>query len=111
MNRTRKGDYYRNRTRDWLEQEGWTVAKLEHRQRLFTKTGVIFRASDIWGSDLVAINGEDIVFVQVKSNEKHLAQGEKELKKWPFPKSVKLWVVRWPPSRRLSVGPDIVEVQ
>jgi hypothetical protein len=114
--KVQKGNYYRNRTKAWLESLGYTVANLERKQRIQIpdKDGgpdkIFFRTSDIWGSDLIARNEERMVFIQVKSNPVHIAQGMREINKGPWPPTVERWVVYWPPRRRSKDGPDIVEV-
>lgn len=102
MNKVSKGNYYRLRTRKWLEKDGYVVFNMEQRQRIFNpKTKqVFFIARDIAGSDLMAMNGVDLIFVQVKSNKGHINQGLIELAKFPFPKFVKRWVVFWKPRAR-----------
>lgn len=111
--RQKKGNYYRLRTKKWLQAHGWTVENAEKRQRVVTKDRlsgedrVLFIAKDLWGADLVAINGEEILFVQVKSNPGDIAKGMRELVRHPYPPSVRLWVVYWVPRSR---EPEIHEV-
>ena len=114
MSNDKKGNYHRLKTRKWLERLGYAVEYMERRQRIVTrdkKTGkerVIFVARDIWGADLAAMNGREIIFVQVKANEGDISRGMKELARHPYPPSVELWVVHWPYRAR---EPRIEEVE
>ena len=107
MSTIRKGNYYRNRTRQWLEQEGWTVAVAETNYGVYTGDRVVYVKRDLWGGDLIAKNEEEIVWVQVKANDGDVAAGAKQLlAAGPWP-GVSLWVVYWPPRRLIKVGPEI----
>ena len=116
MNKSSKGNYYRLRTKKWLEEKGYLVENAEKSQRIVTKdrtTGelkVLFIKKDIWGADLIARNAESLVFVQVKANKGDISKGMKELSRGPWPPSVGRWVAYWPPRRRMAEGPEIVEV-
>jgi hypothetical protein len=107
-----KGNYYRLRTRKWLESLGYTVENAEVTQRIVTKDGlVLFKKRDLWGADLLVRDESNIIFVQVKTNKGDLAKGMRELSKGPWPLFVGRWVCWWPPRRRLEIGPEIVEVK
>jgi hypothetical protein len=110
-----KGNYYRLRTKKWLQSLGYLVENLERQQRVVKKNelgedSVFFLKFDIWGADLIARNEEHVLFVQVKTNEGDVARGIKELNKGPWPGSVDRWVVYWPKRRKFKVGPEIIEV-
>ena len=111
-----KGNYYRLRTKKWLESLGFLVENLERSQRIQTvdkqtgKEHVLFIKRDIWGADLIARDRDHILFVQVKTNKAHISQGMKELNRGPWPTFVARWVVYWPPRRLMKQGPDITEV-
>lgn len=113
MSRASTGNYYKNRTKKWLEKDGFVVANMETQFRVVTKdkkTGedkVIFVKRDTFGADLMAMDGSRLVFVQVKTNKGDIAAGLKELAKHPYPPFVELWVVRWEPRAR---EPEIAEV-
>jgi len=119
MNRTRKGNYYRTRTKKWLVREGYDVVVTEVTQRVTRKdreTGelsTIFIKHDLWGADLLAINDERIVAVQVKANAGDISRGLKELAgaPWSRSRSVEMWCVHWPARRLMTQGPDVHEVQ
>ncbi len=109
VNTTRKGNYYSLKTRKWLEADGYVVAKMETRQRIWTKNGPIYRGGDIFGADLLALHEErdEIIFVQVKANKGDVAKGMRELAAHPYPSCVTLWVVHWPLRAR---EPEVTEV-
>jgi hypothetical protein len=116
---TSKGNYYRTRTKQWLESQGFDVTVCEVAQRVMRRdrrTGelsVIFLKHDLWGADLLASDGERLVVVQCKTHERDVARGLRELAQAPWPRlaGLDLWCVRWPPRRRLADGPDVHEVE
>lgn len=112
MNTVAKGNYHRNKTRTWLESEGYTVAIAETNYGVFLpKTGKIhYVKKDLWGGDLIAKNEEELIWVQVKANGGDVIAGARELlTSGPWP-GVTLWVVHWPLRRRLTQGPEITVV-
>lgn len=108
MNKIRKGSYYRLKTKKWLEKDGFKVENLEISQRIFTKDKkVIFIKKDLWGADLLASNGVQLIVIQNKANKGDISKGIKELKSAPWPAFVKRWVVFWEYRAR---EPEIIEV-
>jgi Holliday junction resolvase-like predicted endonuclease len=87
VNKIRKGNYYRLKTKKWLESKGYLVEILEHSGRYSKK--------DIWGSDLIAKNETEMVFIQVKSNKGDISSGKKQLLATAWPPNIELWVVYW----------------
>ena len=102
LNKVRKGNYYRLKTRKWLESKGYLVEILEHSGRYSKK--------DIWGSDLIAKNETELIFIQVKSNKAHLSMGKKELLATVWPPFVKLWVVCWEPYSKKPIVVEVVQL-
>jgi hypothetical protein len=68
MNKVSKGNYYRKRTKDFYEKDGWRVDICEKNQRIFTPKGIVFVKKDLWGADLIAAKGEEMMFIQCKTN-------------------------------------------
>ncbi len=115
MSNVSRGNYYLNKTIEFLEEEGYRVAKLERLNGLFIKdkkTGqsrMLWQKKDIWGSDCMAMNDKHLVFVQVKG-------GDMSLKKEAIvnfdnlivPPNVEKWIVIWRP--RVKV-PEIITVK
>jgi hypothetical protein len=69
----KKGNYYKSKTRDFLKKQGYAVETME-RYTQFVKDGkrIMFKR-DIFASDLLAMNENDIIFVQVKLGRKNIA--------------------------------------
>lgn len=108
MNKIKKGNYYRLKTKKWLEKDGYLVENLEKSQRIFTKDKkVIFIKKDIWGCDLIAKNKNELIFIQVKADKGDISKGIKEINKTPWPDFAKKWVVFWPYKAK---EPEIIEV-
>ena len=104
-----KGNYYKYKTKKWLEKDGYVCEYLEKNQRLFIKDRVIFIKRDLFGADGLAMNDEQIIFWQCKLNKKNVALAIKEFNKFPFPSCPCLsrWIVIWKPRIR---QPEIIEV-
>ena len=104
---SRVGSYYRLKTKKWLEAKGWTVATLERHQRIFDekKNKIFFIKRDIFGSDMMAMNGEQMIFVNSVFGKSNIASHIKEFAKYPFPKYIEKWVVVW---ERGDREPDII---
>jgi hypothetical protein len=62
-----RGSYYKARSKRHLERAGYDVADMELVRNIWTPHGVLPSKRDQWASDLLAKNGEELVFVQVKS--------------------------------------------
>ena len=113
VSKIKKGNYNCLKTKKWLEADGYVVEKLERRQIipiLDKRTGqkkIIFIVKDIFGADLLAMNGTEIIFVQVKTHSGDVIKGMNEFLKYPYPSVVKRWVARWEPRAK---EPDIKEL-
>ena len=90
-----KGNYYQKKTKEWFEKEGYTVYPMEFARSIYTPKGVIYMKRDIAGADLMAMNGEEIIFIQCKTSKGDINKGIKELNAHPYPKDTKKIVVRW----------------
>ena len=95
MNKRAIGNRNKLKTKKWLEGRGYYVENSEVNKICYFGGRLVAVHKDLLGSDLVAMNGKDIIFVQSKTNKKDILDGVKEFKKYPFPKFVKRWVVRW----------------
>jgi hypothetical protein len=83
------------KTKKWLEKLGYRVENSEVNKICYFGGRLVAVHKDLVGSDLLAMNGKDIIFVQCKTNKTDMSDGKKEFEKYPFPEFVKLWVVRW----------------
>lgn len=108
-----KGNYYKRKTKKWLEEKGFEVEYIERYQRFFNKknNSVGYIKQDLFGSDMLAIKEDQIIFVQSKYNEKskskNVASAIKEFKKHKFPEFTDQWIVVWTLRVR---EPDIIDV-
>ncbi|KKL17095.1 hypothetical protein LCGC14_2489020, partial [marine sediment metagenome] len=68
-----KGSYYVTKTIAFYRSQGYHVEKLEKLMRIVTKDKrVVFIKRDLFGCDVLAVSEEEILFIQVKSNKRHL---------------------------------------
>ena len=106
----KKGNYYRQKTKKWFQDEGYYAEYLEKHQRIFSKGKVIFINRDIAGSDGFAMKADppQLIFWQCKLRKVNIASALKEFAKFPFPHFVERWVVVWTPRQR---EPDIIKYE
>ena len=102
-----KGTYYRNRTKEFFEKAGYHVVLLEKLQRIYVRGRVVFKKQDVWGSDGMMSDGKELIFWNSKFGRDHIAEGIKEFNDYPWPSSIKLWIVVWEYRAR---EPDIISV-
>lgn len=103
MTASSRGNYYKLRTKRWLEAKGYTVAFMERVGWIPPKRPgdrMIPVKRDQFGSDLLAMNHEEIVFIQVKFGASriaagHLADARREFAKYVFPPGTQRWIVTW----------------
>ena len=94
MSKVTKGNYYQKKSKDFLIADGWRVENLEKNQRIFTKKGLIFIKKDLWGADIIAVKGDEMMFIQCKTNRVDINKGLNELAKYPMPKWCKEEVIK-----------------
>ena len=100
----KSGNYYLNKSKKFFEGDGWAVKRTEYQYPIpGTK---FYRKIDIFASDLIMMNGEDIVFVNV-TTATNIAKHIHRFEEFPFPDFVKCWVVTWEERAR---EPNITEV-
>jgi hypothetical protein len=105
-----KGQYWKARTKKFLEAEGYQVAFLERVLWLQTPTGRIPVKRDQFASDLLAVNADDVIFVQVKggvSRRSQIAAARKAFGGFVFPPGTRQWIVLWAPRAR---QPEVIVV-
>lgn len=109
MSTTSKGNYYKRRTKEYLEKLGYTVQLTEFTTTRHIGGGkVIYVKKDVFGSDGIAMNGQDIIFWNAKATtpereqgiNKHKSSGKLEFAKYPFPTSVKRHLYIWEPRKQ-----------
>ncbi len=106
-----KGNYYKRKTKEFLEKEGYCCEYLEKLQRIMSGKKILHIKKDIFGADILALNSEKIIFIQVKSGKNTtgiaISKAIEEFNKYPFPAFVERWIVIW---RERIKEPEIVNV-
>lgn len=105
-----RGNYYKLRTRDMYEKAGYTTQLSEFTcGRLIGQGKMIFTKRDVFGSDGISMNGEEIIFWNSKhattheSMQEQIRQAKKEYAKYPFPPGVKIQIVMWIPKQKPTI--------
>ena len=108
-----RGNYYKKKTKEYYERLGYTVQITEFMcGRPISKSKIIYVKKDVFGSDGISINGNEIIFW----NSKHTvtgdiasvkSSGKKEFEKYPFPSSIKRELVIWQPKQK---QPTIIQI-
>lgn len=96
VNTRAKGDRYYKKVKDWLEGQGYTVAKLEGTKMAFVNGKLIPIRFDIWASDGIAANDTESFLFQVKSNATDVSRARHAYEKVPsgIRKVIYLWIPR-----------------
>jgi hypothetical protein len=114
MSASAKGNYYKLRSKRWLEAKGYAVAFMErmlwippHRPG----DRMIPVKRDQFASDLLAMTGDELIFVQVKFGATrrgagNIAAARREFAKHTFFQGSQQWLVIWEPRAR---EPEIVD--
>ena len=96
-----RGDYYKGRSKKWLQSQGYCVEYTERYQTIITPKGMIRIKRDLFGSDMLAFKENDLVFVQTKFNvktaSKNVAAARDEFAKYPFPPFARREIHVWMP--------------
>lgn len=104
--RSGKGQYYKTRTKKWLEAQGYAVGFLERVLANPFRKFVV--KQDQFGADLLAVDHDVVLFVQVKHCgdarllhlDGWLKPAREEFARFPCPPGAKQWIVVWPPRAR-----------
>ena len=104
---TSRGNYYKVKTKKHYEGLGYQVQLTEFTTMLLIGGRKIYKKIDIFGSDMIAMNDKEIIFINSKhattreSYNQVVYQGRKEFLKFRFPSFVRrelvLWESRKPP--------------
>lgn len=105
--KVQKSDYYRWKTKKWFQEKGYYVEYLEVYRRIVKDGKTLIIKRDLFGADMMAINGKELIFANSVLGRKNIAKHVKEFEKYPYPSSVNRWVVVWEKGRR---EPEIVEI-
>lgn len=97
-NSRQKGNYYANKTKALFEKMGYQVVKAEITKIAWINgRPAIPIHTDIWYSDLIAMNRDEIIFIQVKLGDKNISAAKKAFDSMTWAKNVKRYVVQWKP--------------
>lgn len=113
VSNAQKGAYYKSRTKKWLEARGWQVADLEVVRMVYAPGRAPFAVKrDQFASDLLALRGDTVAFIQVKGGAMCAGHGQfpkarAAFSAFTFPSTVKLFIVAWAPRSR---APRIISV-
>lgn len=106
ISNAQRGAYYKNRTRRWLIAQGYQVADLEIVKWIFRPGGKPIPVKrDQFASDLLAVSGAHVVFVQVKGGAQCMGNGQfgaaqRAFAAFEWPMGVQRWIVAWAPRAR-----------
>jgi hypothetical protein len=109
-----RGSYYKQRSKRWLEAQGYAVAFLERVLWVQGQRGLVPVKKDQLGSDLIAVNAHKTLFVQVKggvSARSQLAAARTAFAQYPLSPHDEQWIAIWLPRARepeievCAVGP------
>lgn len=106
---TKVGTYYKYRSKQFFLKNGFKAEYLERAHRFITPDGkVMFSKSDVFGADILAMDGKQMIFANSKVGRKNIAQGIKEFMKHPYPPGVIRWVLVW---EKGASEPEIVDLR
>lgn len=104
---TAQGNRYKKKTKDWYLAHGYVTEYCERAQGIFTPRGIIYKKSDLFGADGIAMNGKEIVFwnskstIQAKKGVTDMTKkGRDEFAKFPYPPGVRKVLVIWEPRKQ-----------
>jgi len=107
-----KGNYYKRKTKEFFENQGYVVDYIEKLQRIFSRGKIIYVKKDLFASDLIVMSKKELIFVQVKGGKEKTGISVKkaiqEFNKYPFPPFVKRYIVIW---RERQREPEIIDLK
>jgi len=99
------GNYYKVKTKKFLEADGYLVEYLEKLQRIVTKEGkVLFLKRDLLASDGMAVSDKEFILWN-STDRTHVADHVKRYEALTLPSFIQCWVVVWEPR---SKEPEII---
>lgn len=100
----KKGKADKNKIRNWYRKQGWACETCEKYQMIFSAKGRFVVKRDLWGADLIATNGVELIFIQCKQNRPaEFKKAREEFAKYPVPKYVRQVVAYWNNERHCAV--------
>jgi len=107
MSNSSKGNYYKIKTKAYLEAKGYVVEYLEKLQRIYSKDRVIFVKRDLLGADGCAISDSEFILWNSILGKGNIASHIKAFKIYPQGGEIKRWLFCW--TERVK-EPEIIEV-
>lgn len=95
MSNVSKGNYYKKKTKDWFINKGYACEYIERYINFFAKGKQMFLKKDLFASDGISFNANEIIFWNSKLGKSGLSKAKKEFEKYPFPFFVKRQVIVW----------------
>jgi len=110
-----RGTYYKNKTRDWFNSQGYTTQLCEFVcGRMIGPGRIIYQKKDVFASDGISMNGKELIFWNSKhctsknSKSSQISSAKKEYAQFPFPKGVKVQIIMWTPRVK---QPEVIDCQ
>lgn len=110
----KRGNYYKNKTKKWYEDHGYTVELTEFVcGRQIAPGKIIYQKKDILASDGIAYNKDEFILwnskyaVGKESFASVKYQGKEEYKKIKVPKFIKKKLIIWIPRKKI---PEVIEL-
>lgn len=109
MNSITKGNFYKYKTKKWLENQGFLVEYSEMIRYYYDrkKRKRIPVKKDLFCSDIIALRSDLIAFIQVKVNRHNLSSAKALLGALMVPKNVEKWIVVWIPRKK---EPEVIKI-
>ena len=101
------GDRYKKRTKDWFVAQGYMTDYVERIMWVGPGHKIPVR-KDLFGADGLSIKTDAIVFWNSVLGKKNVAAHVREFQRFPYPKSVSLYVVVW---EKGAHEPEIVDAR
>ncbi|MCK4307300.1 hypothetical protein KAW50_03620 [candidate division WOR-3 bacterium] len=102
------GNYYKLKTKKYLQNKGYYVEYMEKMQRIYTKGRVIFIKRDLLGADGLAVSNEEFILWQSKLGKSHIAEAIRQFKQYPCPEFIDRWIIVW---TKRQLNPEIIPVE
>jgi hypothetical protein len=111
MSTVSQGNLYKKKSKDWFIKKGYDCEYLE----IYIRKGRFYAKRDLFGSDGMAMNGNEIIFWNSKSTEnigkrrnEFIKKANEEFGRFRFPTGVRRQLLLWPLGAK---EPEIIECQ
>lgn len=111
---TSRGNYYKKKSKEYYEGLGYETQITEFMcGRQIAPGKIIYRKKDVFSSDGISMNGEEIIFWNSKystsrDSEWHVIdEGTKDFQRHKFPPDIKRQLIVWKPRKK---EPEIINI-